>query len=440
MPSIPYTLYSNSRVVVAKAKEYIQDRLNEIPVTIYGIPVSILAYADDLVLVSRSVKGLQFLLDRAGLAATLLGLMFKPAKCATLTLNCKGGTKVLNTQYNVQNKIIPSLKKEEPYRYLGVPVGIEVEQHEANEICEQLITDLDKIEKSLLAPWQKLDAIRTFLQPRLSYILRAEDVKIKTLQNYRKKLIATLKRICHLPVRSTNHYFFSRQSVGGLGLQDPCGEVHVQKIIQAVRMLNCRDQNIKTVARESLRYSFHRCLPNEPTNIDYENFLSGSTEGPFKNYSKLGNVRILWTGVRAACRFLSIRLINNFEGNVGVQYDKTRVKGKPTTLTGSLRELVKDFHSTKLLSKPDQGKVARSPSQDQYANGLHGFSLVMVYASVIGGLYTVPDSIFFQLTNLEANGTTHRNNADDAIQALKPYPAPFVIAYLLWSQFAGDTI
>ena len=429
------------RAVVAKAKEYIQDRLNEIPATIYGIPASILAYADDLVLVSRSVKGPQFLLDRAGLAATLLGLIFKPAKCATLmqTLNSKGGTKVLNTKYYVQNKIIPSPKKEEPYGYLGVPVGIEVEQHEANEICEQLIIDLDKIEKSLLAPWQKLDAIRTFLQPRLSYILRAGDVKIKTLQNYRKNLIATLKRICHLPIRATNHYFFSRQAVGGLGLQDPCADVHVQKIIQAVRMLNCQDQNIKTVARESLRYFFHRCLPNEPIYIDYENFLSGSTEGPFKNYSKLGNVRLLWTGVRAACQFLSIRLIN-FEGNVGVQYDKTRVKGKPTTLTGSLRELVKDFHSTKLLSKPDQGKVARSLSQDKYANGSSWLFTGYGYTSVTGSLYTMPDSIFFQLTKLEANGTIHRNNADDAIQTLKPCPMPFVIAYLLWSPFANDTI
>ena len=161
----------------------IQDRLNEIPATIYGIPISILAYANDLVLVSRSAKGLQLLLDEAGLATTILGLIFKPAKSATLMLNCKGGTEVTNTEYYVQSKSIPSLNKEEPYRYLGVPVGMEVEQHEANEICEQLIIALDKLENSLLAPWQKRDAIRTFLQPRLSYILRAGDVQIKTLQN-----------------------------------------------------------------------------------------------------------------------------------------------------------------------------------------------------------------------------------------------------------------
>ena len=89
-------------------------------------------------------------------------------------------------------------------------MGIEVEQHEATEICDQLITDLEKLENSLLAPWQKLDAIRTFLQPRLSYIRRAGEVKTKTLQNYRKKLISTLKKICHLPIRATNHYFFCK--------------------------------------------------------------------------------------------------------------------------------------------------------------------------------------------------------------------------------------
>ena len=57
-------------------------------------------------------------------------------------------------------------------------MGIEVEQHEATEICDQLIIDLDKLENSLLAPWQKLNAIRTFLQPRLSYILRLGKLKL----------------------------------------------------------------------------------------------------------------------------------------------------------------------------------------------------------------------------------------------------------------------
>ena len=81
---------------------------------------------------------------------------------------------------------------------------------------------------------------------------------------------------------SSPHYSFSRQSVGGLGLQDPYAEVHVQKIVQAVRMLNCWDQNIETVARESLRYSFHTCLPNEPTNTDFKTFYQAPLKAPLR--------------------------------------------------------------------------------------------------------------------------------------------------------------
>ena len=116
---------------------------------LYVIPISVLAYADHLVLVSRPAKGLQLLLDKAGLAPTILGLILKPTRCATLTLNCKGGTKVINYDYVTQNNKLPSLKREKPYRYLGVPIGIDVDQHEATEICEQLIIDIDKLENSI---------------------------------------------------------------------------------------------------------------------------------------------------------------------------------------------------------------------------------------------------------------------------------------------------
>ena len=95
------TLKSSIRTVLAKAKKKLQEGINEIPAAIYGIPFSILVYANDLVLVSRSTKSLQQLLDKAGLAATMLCLNFKPSKCATLTFNCRGGTKVSNNEYNL---------------------------------------------------------------------------------------------------------------------------------------------------------------------------------------------------------------------------------------------------------------------------------------------------------------------------------------------------
>ena len=67
---------------------------------------------------------------------------------------------------------------------------------------------------------------------------------------------------------------------------------------------------MKLVAREQLQNSFYRCLPNEPTNQDYEDFLSSLTEGPFKIYAKLGKIRAIWTRIKAACRFLNIKITN----------------------------------------------------------------------------------------------------------------------------------
>ena len=47
------TLELLMRAVLAKAKEKVQERINEIPATIYGMPFSILAYADDLVSIDQ---------------------------------------------------------------------------------------------------------------------------------------------------------------------------------------------------------------------------------------------------------------------------------------------------------------------------------------------------------------------------------------------------
>ena len=61
--------------------------------------------------------------------------------------------------------------------------------------------------------------------------------------------------------------------------------------------------------------------------------------------------------------FLTLKLLTL--NKVGVQDDKSTVMGKPTTFTGSLHELVKEFHTAKVLSMPGQWKVMRSFIPDQ---------------------------------------------------------------------------
>ena len=119
-----------------------------------------------MVLISRTKEGLQEILDAVSLAANVLELSFRPDKCSTLALTCgkKETLRVSNTSFHVQGNDIPFLAKEESYRYLGVPIGLIYDANDMNTITERLIKDLEKIRDSLLMPWQKLDAIRTFIK------------------------------------------------------------------------------------------------------------------------------------------------------------------------------------------------------------------------------------------------------------------------------------
>ena len=98
----------------------------------------------------------------------------------------------------VQGKVIPALKQHEHYRYLGVSIGVMHDVDEIDNFVGQLCTDLDKINESHLAPWQKLDAIRTFVQPSLTFALRTGEPEKASLIKYHCKLIEVVRNICKL--------------------------------------------------------------------------------------------------------------------------------------------------------------------------------------------------------------------------------------------------
>ena len=122
-----------------------------IPFKLHDQPISILAYADDLVLISRTRDGLQTLLDDISAAADVLHLSFRPDKCATLSLTCskKDQSRVSEFVYTVQNRHIPFLKKEESYRYLGVPIGLLYDASDMKSITDKLIVDLQILQSHL---------------------------------------------------------------------------------------------------------------------------------------------------------------------------------------------------------------------------------------------------------------------------------------------------
>ena len=242
-----------------------------------------LAYADDLVIISRKKDRLQKLLDIASSTATDLGLSFRADKCASISLTCSNNSQSsfeLN-EFIVQNKPIPPLDCENPYKYLGVPIGLIHDPDNISDLVQDLTRDLESIEKSLLAPWQKLDMIRTFLQPSLTFALRAGFPKKDNLLVYRSHLVATVCRICALPSRAYASYIFAHKRVGGL--LDPTLEADVQAIIHAVKMLSCSDPTVSNIAIAEINQTVRLTSRSNPTPALKSKYLSSLPDDRLTN-------------------------------------------------------------------------------------------------------------------------------------------------------------
>ena len=343
-----------------------------LPYYIHNHPVSVLAYADDLVLISRSKHGLQTFLDSTSTAADILNLSFRPDKCSSLSLllnkrsSSIAGSRIGSSIFSVQSTDIPAMAKDDSVKYLGVPFGLLRQSSDFENITTRLVNDLELIRDSLLAPWQKLDAIRTFIQPCLTYALRASPITQASLKEYHNSLTATLRKILNLPRRTTNSYFFASKQAGGLSLQNPYDERHIQTIVQAMKMLKSSDPLVTSIAHDQLHSVVKRCLRRDPTEAEIDAFLSGSMAGDLSNHGSASNGQTLWSRARISARHLNLSFRNARSDHPQV-VNSDKATGVPKTIASFLHHTTRRAYDLELRAKPDQGKVARAVENDQYA-------------------------------------------------------------------------
>ena len=335
----------------------------------HGAAISCLAYADDLVIIARSQKALQKLLNQASDGATILGFYFRPDKCASLSLVTNGRTTV-RTEVNdflIQGSAFPALQQEQSYRYLGVPIGLIHNIDDIPNIVPRLIRDLEAIRTSLLAPWQKLDAIRTFIQPCLTYALRAGNPLKQSLCDYRSLLVKAIREICSLPNRATANYIFASKAAGGLAFQDPTKESDLQAIVQALRILSSADDNVRRIATEELKKFVRNTTQSAPTAELITKYLSAADDPRLQklNYSTHSS---LWSRVRLACRRQNVTFVFSEQNPHHVLADGSEAI-ESRKVTTFLHRLTQQRYADALMSLPDQGKVARCLIEDQYVNG-----------------------------------------------------------------------
>ncbi|KAG8237131.1 hypothetical protein J437_LFUL017008 [Ladona fulva] len=274
----------------------------------YGVGMTkwcVLAYADDIVVIAHNAGALRALLHAAGTAATRSGLQFKPRKCATLHLDhTQGKRRILPTAFTIQNGEIRALGEGEAFRYLGAPKGWKIKTT-PTEMLRTLEKDLDALKGSQLAPWQRLDAVRTFLLPRLDFHLRIAEFSKSALANIERKLIVAARDGLTIPVRGSREMAHLPPQLGGAGIFPPRITKDILCIVHTFKMLTCRDPIVRDMAWHGLRDVVHRktgrTLP-APTNDVLMQFLTGSMEGRLG--ADVGDTTSQWSRARQATKSL----------------------------------------------------------------------------------------------------------------------------------------
>ncbi|CDI82699.1 hypothetical protein EPH_0055280 [Eimeria praecox] len=177
-----------------------------------------------------------------------------PSKCATL--GWKRGEKLQQpdpVQLKLHNEVLPVVKLGEAYKYLGVKDALESSVHQ-NQILRGMskAEDITKLLRSALLPWQKLDAIRTFVMSRLDYHLRHCYPYRQQLIVFDRHIRSALKATFKLSKSTIVEMLHRPTSHGGHGCTSLITIATATQIGHAVQMLNSSDSVIQAVAEGQL--------------------------------------------------------------------------------------------------------------------------------------------------------------------------------------------
>ncbi|XP_023235892.1 uncharacterized protein LOC111635231 [Centruroides sculpturatus] len=333
---------------------------------IHNHPISALAYADDIALISSSHQGLQDLLDSISEWADWANIRFNHSKCGTLSVLGKSHTTGTNDFFIKQNSL-PRLGNDDAYKHLGVPTGFSRCDTEA-ATTDGVIQDINKLDASHLAPWQKVDALNTFILPRLSFCLATGTTPKKTLDKIDRTLKRHVKKWLGLPQRASAEILHLSYKQGGTNITPASLIADIAQVCHAVYLFNSRDEHITDIALGALRDVVTARIMRTPSDEELCHYLDGSMDGDLGNPSK--DITSMWTRLRMATRRLKKKI--NIHWAVGPNDTPTlaigdifvRVKGCQSVLVS----LMRDHHLRKLLAKPDQGKVFQVTASNKASN------------------------------------------------------------------------
>ena len=339
-----------------------------------GSSIKYMAYADDLCIVDNDIEGINAMIHKIEEFSNWAQLQFNTSKCASLSMmNSKSRKYVESFSPKLNNQHIPALKWEERYKYLGIKVGRE-KMCSLAELKQEIISDSELIGNSLLAPWQKVEAINMFVISKAQYHLRASTPFRTWAQSIDKKLRNIIKSALKLPRRTTNSFLYTANRYGGLGLYSMEDNLDVARITQFFKCLTSPDDIVKQCAWTQLSQVVGKRLKKQDISPqDMESFLN-SPRPP--NEGSRGDIQSLWSIVRKSLHRLRILVSVTDSNSIELDLSGSTITAIRRKLLSKLvRKEVQNLRLEELISHQDQGRtfplVSKSPASNHWVGTGH---------------------------------------------------------------------
>ncbi|XP_064462367.1 uncharacterized protein LOC135372838 [Ornithodoros turicata] len=263
--------------------------------------------------------------------------------------------------FNVNGNAIPPLRDFEKIAYLGKPVGFSLLNGDSE--VHNTIYLVQKLLSSMLAPWQRLDAIRTFLYPALNFAMRTGIIAKTQWEKLDALLRPLIKRTLYLPKNASNEYIYGSAKKGACGVPIAAELSDICHVDNAYKLLTSRDEGLSRLSMEDLIDIVGDHLRRPVNTADAEAYLNGDTEGDLRAVST--QLRSVWTEARKASRRLNITW-TLVESDPCIGRRSTTITPRTRTkLLASIRAQLNSERDCRLQSLPSQGKVMTCIAADR---------------------------------------------------------------------------
>lgn len=130
-----------------------------------------------MLILAKDAATLQTLLNLLNNLATKIGLIFNPRKCVTMHYSCKPPAGCRDTSFNIAGNETPYTQDGTPIIFTGKTIGAFIPKDTIT--IQNLKQRAMKTMTSKLAPWRRLDCLKTFFYPSLLFF---DDGQIRSLK------------------------------------------------------------------------------------------------------------------------------------------------------------------------------------------------------------------------------------------------------------------